>query len=215
MEPQQQQPGHLGHNPYDLILNPPKPNTKHPLGGLPRVGGGRFGAQIFVLIGGAIGLMIVIAIVTSALTGNNLNKTDLINLAAEQIEIIRVSQLGDGAVQQGNNQQLAINTQLTVKTDSVALLSFLASSGITASTKQLSSDMNAQTTLQLQNAQSNSTSDTVFAQLMQSELSTYAGNLKKDYTEAKSSSLKSLLNNDYIQAELLLKEVPTTSTVQS
>lgn len=217
MEPQQQQPGQLGHNPYDFILNPPKPTTPHPLGGLPipKIGGSSLGLQIFILLAGAGLVMVIIAIITSALTSNNLNKADLTNLAAQQIEIIRVSALGGGTVTQSSNQQLAINVQLTLKTDSRNLLTFLSTSGITVSSKQLTAGNNAQTTLELQNAQANSTTDDVFAQIMKSELESYANNLRKDYGEAKSKTLKSLLNADYIQAQFLLKEVPPTSSVQS
>jgi hypothetical protein len=216
MEPQQ--PGQLGHNPYDFILNPPKPTSQHPLGGLPlpRAGGRRsLALQIAILVGGAVIVMIVIAVVVSALTGNKLNTTDLINLAAEQTEIVRVANTGGGLVTQEDNQQLAINTQLTIETDNHALVSFLAQEGTKISAKQLQADQNLETTEGLQNAQSNSTVDIAFAQTMQNELQTYAGNIKKDYNEATNATLKQLLNTDYTQVELLLKQVPSSAALQN
>jgi hypothetical protein len=215
MEPQQQ-PGQLGHNPYDFILNPPKPTAQHPLGKLPlpKIGGRSLGLQIGVLVGGAIVLMIILGVIVSALTGGNLNKTDLINLAAQQTELIRVANLSSGLVTQSVNQNLSINAVLTLKTDNRALLGFLTSEGVKVSTKQLTIDQSAETTLQLQNAQANSTIDVVFAQVMQNELQSYATNVKKDYNEATNPTLKQLLQTDYTQAELLLKQVPTSTSVQ-
>jgi hypothetical protein len=216
MEPQQQ-PGQLGHNPYDFILNPPKPTHRHPLGGLPlpRIGGRSLFMQIIVLVGGAAIVMVIIAVAISALTGNKLNTTDLINLAAEQTELISVSTAGGGMVSQASNQQLAINTRLTLETDNRVLLSFLASDRTKVSTKQLGVDANAEIPVELQNAQQSSTVDTVFAQIMQSQLQSYASNIKKDYAEATNSTLRQLLSVDYTQAELLLKQVPSSSSVQN
>jgi hypothetical protein len=216
MEPQQQ-PGQLGHNPYDFILNPPKPTAPHPLGGLPlpKVSGHSLAAQIAVLIGGAIIVMIIIAIIISALTGSNLNTTDLINLAAEQAELIQIATVNGSTVTLTSNQELAINTQLTIQTDSNNLLKFLAAQGVKPSPKQLQADSSAATTLQLQNAQANSTIDTVFAQIMQNQLQTYTSSIRKDYDEATNPTLKRLLSTDYTQAELLIKEVPSSASTQS
>lgn len=215
MEPQQQ-PGQLGHNPYDFILNPPKPSSPHPLGSLPlpKIGGRSLALQIATLVGGAVILMVIIAVVVSALTGNKLNTTDLINLAAEQTELIRVATSGGGMVSQPSNQELAINVRLTLETDSKALLNFLASDGVDISSKQLGDDQDLETTVALQDAQQSSTVDVVFAQDMQSQLQAYASSIKSDYNEASNPTLKKLLSTDYIQAELLLKEVPSASSVQ-
>jgi hypothetical protein len=216
MEPQQQ-PNPLGHNPYDFILNPPKPATQHPLGGLPipKIGRHSLLFQVSILVGGAAIVMIVIAVIVSALAGSKINTADLTDLAAQQTELIRVANLGSGIVTQSSNQDLAINTQLTIQTDNSALVSFMATQGMNLSPKQLAADQSAQTTLQLQNAQANSTSDTVFAQVMQSEIQSYMSSLRKDDNEATDRTLKQLLGNDYTQAALLLKQVPTTSSVQN
>ena len=216
MEPQQQ-PSQLGHNPYDFILNPPKPANQHPLGRLPipQVGGKSLVAQIVVLVGGAVVLMIIIAVVISMLTGNKLNTTDLINLAAEQSELVAIATSGGGMVSQADNQQLAINTQLTIETDNQALLNFLASEGIKPSTKQLAADNNSEITIELQNAQQSSTQDVVFAQIMQSQLQTYTSNIKKDYNEASNTKLRQLLNTDYVQSQLLLKQIPASDSLQN
>jgi hypothetical protein len=216
MEPQQQ-PSQSGHNPYDFIMNPPSPDTQHPLGGLPlpKIGGKSLGLQIGVLVGGAVILMIILAIIVSALTGNNLNTTDLIDLAAQQAELIQTANTGNGIVTQSSNQDLSINAVATITTDNNALLSFLTSEGVKPSPKQLAADLSAETTLQLQNAQANSTIDVVFAQVMQNELQTYASNIQKDYNEATNHALRQLLQTDYTQAELLLKEIPAASSLQS
>lgn len=215
MEPQQQ-PGQLGHNPYDFILNPPKPTDEHPLGGLPlpRVGKHSLILQIAVLLGGAILLMIIIAIVVSVLTGKKLDSTKLISLAAEQTELVSISTTGGSVVTQASNQQLAINTQLTLETDNQALLSFLASDGIKVTSKQLEADANAEVAIELQNARQNSTVDQTFAQIMQNQLQTYANNIQSDYNKATNTSLRQLLKIDYAQAKLLLKQVPSASSVQ-
>jgi uncharacterized iron-regulated membrane protein len=216
MEPQQ--PGQLGHNPYDFILNPPKPPAQHPIGGklpLPKIGGNSLGLQIGILIGGAVLIMIVIGIIVSALTGSKLNTKDLTNLAAQQTEIVTVATQGNNLVTQSANQQVAINARLTIATDNRNLIGFLLSHGVKVSTKQLQADVSAATTLQLRNAQANSTIDPVFAQIMQSKLQTYASSVKTDYNGATSTTLKQLLSGEYAQAELLLREIPTSLSGQN
>jgi hypothetical protein len=117
-------------------------------------------------------------------------------------------------VTQASNQDLALNAELTLKTDNSNLLGFLTADGVKVGTKQLGMDDSAETSLELQNAEANSTGDVVFVQIMQTELQSYASSLKKDYNEASSSTLKQLLSTDYTQAQLLLREVPSGTSVQ-
>lgn len=220
MEPQQQ-PSPLGHNPYDFILGPPKPTKQHPLGRLPipKILGQSFGLRIAMLVAGAAIIMIIIAVVVSALTGHKLNQTELVDLAAKQTEIIDVAKAGGNSVSASSNQQLAIVVQLTLETDNQKLVQFLGSEGIPsaildATPEHLSADIEAETNHDLQTAEQSNTVDLVFDQLMQSDLQAYASSIKTDYNSTSNSSLKRLLGTDYTQAELLLKQVPSQSSVE-
>lgn len=216
MEPQQ--PGQLGHNPYDFILNPPKTTTEHPLGGkLPTIGGGSgksFGLMIGVILGGAFLVMIILALVVSALTGNKLNTAELTNLVGTQVQLIDFTTLSNGVLTQTPTQELSINAQLTLETDRSNLVNFLASEGIKVNAKILGQSLNATTALELHNAQNDNTVDSTFAQVMQSQLQSYATTLKQMYGQTGNAQLKKLLSTDYTQAELLLREVPSASPTE-
>jgi hypothetical protein len=216
MDPQQPQ---LGHNPYDFILNPKQP-VKHPLnplsGKLPTsVTGNSLVMKLLFIIGGAVLLMIVLAIATSLLTHNKGDVAQFTSLAETQQEVVRVATYGQNMVTQTGSQQLAIDTILGVQTQQNQLLSYLGQQGVKLSTKQLALKANLTINTELTNAQQTSTVDTVYAQVMQSELQSYASQTKQLWQLTTDTTARSFLRADYAQTELLLKQVPSPSSVQS
>lgn len=211
MDPQQP----MGHNPYDFIINPETP-VKHPLSGkLPDFSSNPILAKYFVAIGGFIVIFIFIGLIILIHDISKPNVAALINLTAQQQEIVRVANLGQEDVTQTSNQNLAIDTSLTVQTQQRQLIGLLAQNGTTVSQKQLLLDTNANTTEQLNNALNNSTVDLEFAQIMQNELQGYLNSLNQLSITAPTRAEKLLMENDYLQTKLLINQVPSTSSLQN
>jgi hypothetical protein len=212
MEPNQPQ---LGHNPYDFIINPQKP-VQHPLGiKIPGVGGGAFGSKLVVIIGGAVILMIIFGIAAAVLGGGGNNVTQLVGIAETQAGIVNVATFGYSEVSQTSTLNLAVDTQLTVQSQQIQMVKYITSEGTKVSAKELLSKVLKSTQLQLTAAQQNSTVDPVFAQIMQNDLQSYSSELKTAYNTSKSSSAKSILATDYNQVQMLLKLVPSLSSLQT
>jgi hypothetical protein len=212
MDPQQYP---SGQNPYDFILNPPKPPKASPLAKLPG-GGNPFVAKIILLAGVAIVIMIILAIVSSFLTkGSSANTTALIDIAQTQAELIRVSDQGVNNASQQSVKNLAITTKYTAKTQQNQLIKYLSSQGATVNPKQLTLKRNAQTDQKFTVAQQTSTFDAVFAKEMQSELQTYATSLKQLFNTATGENERTLLSTDYTQAQLLISQIPSNDAIHS
>lgn len=211
MDPQQP----MGHNPYDFIINPQTP-VKHPLSGkLPDFSSNPILAKYFVVIGGFIVILIFIGLIILIHDISKPNVAALIDLTAQQQEIVRVANLGQEDVTQTANQNLAIDTSLTIQTQQRQLISLLAQYGTVVSQKQLLMDMNGNTTEELNNAMNNSTVDVVFAQVMQNELQAYLNSLSQLSNTAPTRAERILTENDYLQAKLLINQVPSSSSLQN
>lgn len=212
MDPQQYP---SGQNPYDFILNPPKPPKQTPLAKLPG-GNNPFVLKIALLVGAAIILMIILAIVASLLTkGNQANVTALTDIAETQSELVRVADQGVSNAGQQGVKNLAISAKLTIKTQQMQLLNYMSGQGMKVSAKQLTLKRNAQTDQKFTTAQQTSTFDTVFAQEMQSELQSYATSLKQLFNTATGENERNLLSTDYTQTQLLISQVPSNDAIQN
>lgn len=198
-------------NPYDFIMNPAAPPPKKPLG----LGGkNAFLVKIGLIIGGVVVLMIGAAVLLNMLTGSKTNTADLVDVAQTQQEIIRISTQasgGNGARDQAL-KNFAINTQLSVTTQQLRTLSYLASQNVKPKSKELGLKQSAETTKQLTNAIQTSTFDSVFRQIIATSLDSYASDLQKYYNNSSSNTVKALLKQDYEQIQLLKAQLPTSSS---
>ncbi len=191
---------------YDFIMNPgtaPKRSLS---------AGPAAGRRMFVLVGVVVVLFLVF-FVAMAIKGGGGASANLTTIAETQTEIVRVS--GEGVNSQGitatANQNLAINVQLTVSSQLSALKAFLKTQGTKLSDKTLSLKKNTTTDTQLTTAQQNSSYDTVFAQIMQTELNGYLNELKSAYQADTGLKTRALLSADYTQAAMLYNQVPTAA----
>lgn len=211
MDPYSQQPQHTlqppTHNPYDFIMNPPQP-PKRKLINLQ--GGNSFGMLIGLIVGGALLLMVVLAIIVSLLGGNKANTADLISLSQSQQELMRVANTGASDATHQNTKDLAITAEYTLRSQQREVLAFLAQHGKVVGEKELALKQNARTDQQFKAAQSTSTFDLVFSQTMQNQLTTYATTLKQLSSTASSRSERELLSGYYEQTQLLISQIPYT-----
>lgn len=220
-----QEPGHpvmpqgpapLPHNPYApndpyrFIMEPPKPQKPKGTG----LGGNPFIMKNVFFLGAGVIVMIAVAIVVNIFFGNKTNFQDIIDIAATEQELIRVSGKGVNASDQ-SIKNAAITTQATITTEQQEWTTYLAKLGKKATPQQLALKKKAGTDTQLTQAQATSTFDLKFSQIMRSELQAYASQLKVTYSKATGKQEKALLEKHYAHVVLLLEQWPNKTDPNS
>lgn len=203
-------------NPYDFIMNSGAPQPKRPIPlKVPTNGKNGFIVKIALIVGGAIIVLIAIMIGSSFLSSDDTNTTELTALAQTQNEIIRVATQG---AQNGRDQatkNFAVNTNLSVSTQQLRIVNYLAGKGTKLKPKELGMKESDTTTKQLSQAKATSTFDAAFLQIMQTSLDSYSNDLQKNYEKAGSSTVKKLLKADYEQTQLLRSQLPSSTTTST
>lgn len=188
---------------YEFITNPPKPKHRW-LGG-----GSSQTSRLLLLAGGLLVIVIIVWAAAALFSPKSNNAVSLTAIAQQQTEISRVA--GVALMQPGASQttrSLAASTSLTIGTDQANLVTFLKKNGIKLSPKQLALRRNLATDAALTAAASAGNFDSAYAATVRTELNAYGNNLSQAYVNSKSPALKSLLSQDYNNAQLLIKQIP-------
>lgn len=201
------------HNPYDFIMNPGTPQPKRPIPlKVPTNGKNGFIVKIALIAGGAIVLLIAIMIGVSLLSSDDSNTTELTSLAQTQNEIIRVATQGGSSGRDQVTKNFAVNTNLSVSTQQLKIVNYLATKNIKLKPKELGMKESDTTTKQLTQAKATSTFDAAFLQIMQTSLDSYSNDLQKYYESSTSATVKKLLKADYEQTQLLRSQLPSSTS---
>lgn len=188
---------------FSFITNP-TPKKPALLGGDP------FIKRIAIIIGGAIGFMLVVWLVFSLLPGGKTTKIDLLSLAETQQELVRVATLGNASAVQQDTKNMASNVLYTLQTQETATLGRLSKQGQKVSDKQLSLKQDATADQKLSVAKETSTFDTTFSALIQQDLQSYAATVKSLSTTATKQQDVDLYSNYYQQTQLLISQINTS-----
>jgi hypothetical protein len=201
-------------DPYRFIMEAP-PKKPKAIAKLPgSIGNNPFIMRLIFFIGGAIVLLVAVAIVINIFFGSKTNVEDLVSLAATQQEIVRVSSQGSYATGQ-SVKNAAISTKASITTQQQALTTYLSQHGRVVSPVELALKHSAATDKELTKARATSTFDLTFSQHMRSQLQSYAAEMKTAYNNATGKKEKALLAQDYKDVGLLLDQWPdkTADTV--
>ena len=191
---------------YQFIINPPAAQK----GARFSLPGGSLARRLVIALGGLLVLIIVFSLVKS-LFGSNTNFTPYITVAQDQQAIIHLS--SNASLQPGlniTNRNFAITAKLSLTSDESQLITYLKNSHQKVGSKTLNQKISLNLDSQLTAATSNSTYDTTFQQIMQSQLNNYIQALKKAYTGSGNKG-KALLSSEYNGAQLLLQQLTPTS----
>lgn len=191
--------GHSGHNPYEFIVNPNTPKR----GGI-ALGGG-FGMRIGLLVGGAVVLMILIAIVMSALAPKS-STPGLTAIAQRQQEIMRISAAAELKTNNQDTKNFVTSANLSITSSQQQITGYLATKGTKLKSKTLALDQNTQTDTLLANADSAGTYDVTAVQVITSQLQTYEGQLQASFKQTHSTQAKAVLQQCYTSADKLLAQ---------
>lgn len=199
-------------NPYDFIMNPAAPAPKRPLKIPATNGKNGFLIKIGIIVGAIVILFIGIMIASSLLSTDTSGTATMTSIAQTQNEVIRVAAQGGSAGRDQKVKNFAVSTNLSVSTQQLRTLNYLATKGTKLKAKELSLKESKTTTNQLAQAKATSTFDAAFLQIMQTSLDSYSSDLQKAYQEAPNSTIKKLLKADYEQTQLLRSQLPTSTS---
>lgn len=186
-------------NPYEFIMNPQKPK-KPPL----LIGGNLLLQRVLLVVGGLVTLAVLGVIISSVLTAGSKEKTaGLLAVAQNQTELIRIATDGTQHTTTLPGQGLAQNVLASITSDNAALLSYMSKNGVKASSKELALKHDKTTDHSLASAVENSTYDSVFKDIMRSELDAYGAALQKAARANPGPKGKTLLLKQYEAAKLL------------
>jgi hypothetical protein len=191
MEPNQR-------NPYDFILSN---KSKRPV--LLKFGGSQKQRILQVVIGGGLLLILFVLIFSLIFGGSGKVSTDLYQIAASQQDIIGLTTLGIGNLQ---DQQLVNQTQtieIVISSQAKSTTSYLSTHGVSKIAKKIAPYQSAQYKTTLANAKINGQYDTTFQSILADQLGSYKTKLKTAYASAKSNVLKSQLADEYAQINTL------------
>jgi hypothetical protein len=197
------QPSQPQSNPYDFIVNPLKPPKKS------MFAGASFGLKVALLVGGAVFIIIVLAVLFSSVFKNEGNVPFLTAVAQDQAEIIRVTTKANTQAVSADSKGFSETVSLSVGTDQQKLLTFLTTSGVKLSTKTLGLGLKASTDQSLAAATQASNYDETFGNIMQNYLTDYANDLKAAFGNTQNGTEKSLLSDQYQDSQLLLQQLQT------
>lgn len=192
---------------YAFIMDTAKPSTKRSL-----PGGNSLPIKIGYGAGGLILLIIVLAFGKSLFSGGN-NFPQFITIAADQQELIKLTTTATTSSTtvstSAKTQAFMYTTQLGITSAQTDTLNYLAKNGKKVGPKQLATKLSATTDSQLIAAQTAGNYETVFHDVMKDKLTDYRSDIKATYATTKGPNGKKLLDKQYGEAGLLLKQLDT------
>jgi hypothetical protein len=192
---------------FDFIMNSGTPVREK---GTP--GGKNNGQQkrILIVLAG-VAVLIVLAIAFKTITSSK-GKGDiqtLTTIAAEQTELIRVSDLGISQAKFISNRNVAATVSVSLQTNKRATLRLLANSDQKVLNSRLGSKKNTKVDVALADAITTNSVDDTFHGLLLASLVSYRNSLKNAYATATVPKEKQVLGDAYNGVNLILNSQTT------
>lgn len=211
--PLDQQPGQpLPNNTQYDFINAEQINKKKGLFGKQTPTAGNmnssegFRKRLIIGVAGFVVVGIVIAIVAALIlgSGGSGNTQDMINVAADQTEIIRVADLGVKSARGNQAQNFATTTSMTIQTDRKDVLAAVKNHRTKVNDKLLATSKNAKTDAALQVASQNNRFDEDFTTILTTMLTNYQKKVKAAYDATSNVADQKVLSSSYTHAAILL-----------
>lgn len=190
-------------SPYDFIVNPASPAKKS---GFFSSQNNSFIKRALIILGVAVLLIILIIGLSRIFLGDrSANAKRLVDLAAEQQEIIRLTGLTNKNTSNPSLLALAQTTKSTVSYQQSSLLAYLKSKNVKYKPDQLDAKKDSELDKSLTRASDNNQFDKVFEEKLRLSLTNYQTSLKTSYKTASNSTSRKLLSDSYDSINLILK----------
>lgn len=190
---------------YSFITNPAAPPKKTLLSGnsLPQ-------RLLIAVAGFGVLLVIIIIFISVVFGGNTSNTTRLVNLAAQQAELIRVAELGAKDASSAETKNFASTVDLSLTSAQNDLTALISRQGHKLKPTELTAAKNSQTDTALTTASQTNRFDATFNQTMKTSLQSYLEAVKSAYDASASKSEKAALQTLYTNTKLLFDTVPAS-----
>lgn len=197
MNPNQQQPAPN----YDFIMN----GNQKPRGRFSLPGGNSRNGRIIIFSVGILVLIIATFMFFSLLSSSSRANTDrVIEITQQQQELIRIADIGTSKARTSASRNLAMTTKVSMMSAQNQLVGLLKKNGHKVGGKQLALKQDPAATSALSAAALNNTFDEVFTKLINEKLSEYRASLKTAFSGSTSKKEKSLLDENFQGAGVLL-----------
>lgn len=200
MDPQQSS-GQFNPGQYDFIVNNQQPKRSL----LPSMGSGKQ-RILFFIIAGAL-LLIILLLIFSLFTGGGSSREQLVSIAKQQTELVRVADVGVDKATSADTKSLAISVQLAIISDKNTMLTLIDKNGDKPKDKELNAGKNSETDEKLTQAQQNGTFDVVFTSTINELLDQYQASLSSTYEQSSGKVTKETLAAAYDNAKKLSETV--------
>jgi hypothetical protein len=163
-------------------------------------------------VGGGLVVLLILFSIVKGLLGGGSNLTPFISIAQDQQELIHLTTNATQQQSQGQSmttidQNFAITSQLSITSAQAAIIKYMATNGKKVNTKTLSLRINTATDTQLTGSAAAGNYDQTFQAIMKDKLVAYSNGLKQAYKQTSGPKGRTLLADDYRQAQLLLVQL--------
>lgn len=158
-----------------------------------------------LLLGGVVVLLIIAGVIISSLAPKG-SVPGLISITQRQQELVRVSTGATTQTQSQDAQNFVANVEASMTTSQANILSFLTAHGTKVGTKELALDQDSQTDTELASAATANDYDSAVTEQLTGQLQTYDALLQQTFSQSSNATVKQMLQADYNQAQLLLKQ---------
>lgn len=152
----------------------------------------------------AVVALILVVVAAMVFSSGESNSQQVINLIAQNQEIIRVSQLQDQKFSDGNTKGLSATTQAAMNSQKFQLSDYLTKANVKYSPQQLAAKMNPNIDTKLQTAAQNNNLDDAYISYLKTSLTDYMNSLSETFKATKSQTLKSALQSASNSVQTLL-----------
>lgn len=149
-------------------------------------------------------LLMFLSLIFSAVFNRTTDITNqLVVIAKQQNELIRIADIGTEKARVADAQNLAMTTKLSLSSQQQNLLGIVGNNGRKLSNNELNESKDASNDRLLNEAEQNNRFDEVFIELLESELLAYQKNLEQVYRQTPDQSTRQALASHYESASLL------------
>ena len=163
--------------------------------------------RLILLAVGTLVVIVIISALLSSLGKPKFNSAELIGIAQQQAEIVRIANIATSTSNSSTTLNSAYTIKLGVGSAEQQLVDYLAKNHVKVSTSVLALKKNKQTDAQLNTAVTSSTFDSSFVDIMQTQLTAYQRALKTAYNANPGPTGRKLLTVDYNASGLLLTQL--------
>jgi hypothetical protein len=156
-----------------------------------------------ILVAAVLALAIAIG-AALLLGGSDSNSQQVLDLMAQNQEIVRVSEAQEQKFKDANTKDFSATTQAVLASQKFQMGDYLNKSGVKYNEKQLAVKKNSSTDTQLQTAAQNNNLESAYLTYLKTSLTAYSNSLSQAFQAADSQTLKGTLQSAYSSLQTLL-----------